>query len=245
MININNFKKYVSKYDMKDKDIYLKYVHSIRTMRLCKIIGKKMKLNKKDLILISKIGLLHDIGRFNQLEKYHSYEDKKFNHAEEGVRVLFEKEEINKYKIAKEDYEVVKKAIYNHNKYAIEDNLSERELFFSKLIRDCDKLDILFRLAYEDMDVDVDNSKISKSAINNFNNKETVDRSIDNTNSDIILSYFCFVFDINYKESFQYLYESKTIDKLYEQINDKKYEKYYLEIKKYILEKVKGDENVR
>lgn len=35
-------------------------------------------------------------------------------------------------------------AIKNHNKYKIEDGLTSKEEFFAKLIRDADKIDILY-----------------------------------------------------------------------------------------------------
>ena len=53
--------------------------------------------------------------------------------------------------IDKEDYQVVYTAIKNHNKFVIESNLTERELLFSKLIRDADKLDILYALGNKEI----------------------------------------------------------------------------------------------
>ena len=38
---------------------------------------------------------------------------------------------------------IIYKAIKNHNKYKIEEGLSEKEKLYSKIIRDADKIDII------------------------------------------------------------------------------------------------------
>ena len=40
--------------------------------------------------------------------------------------------------------EIIRKDIINHNKFAIEEGLTEEELLFAKLIRDADKIDIIY-----------------------------------------------------------------------------------------------------
>ena len=61
------------------------------------------------------------------------------NHAEIGVKILFEDGLIREF-IEDEQYdEIIKKAILNHNKLQIDKELTEREMMHSKIIRDAEQ----------------------------------------------------------------------------------------------------------
>ena len=112
------FDDYVSNYDLNDINIKLKYNHSYRVCKLSEKYAKELGYSKEDIELASLIGLLHDIGRFEQLKVFHTYNDKNsIDHAEYGIKVLFEDGLINKFWNKKEDYDLIKFAIKNHNKY--------------------------------------------------------------------------------------------------------------------------------
>ena len=63
------FQKYISKFDMNDEMILLKYKHSLRVASLAKLIAKNLKMNAKEMDLAYLCGLYHDIGRFMQVKK--------------------------------------------------------------------------------------------------------------------------------------------------------------------------------
>lgn len=88
------------------------------------------------------IALLQDIGRFEQRKTLREFEDfKGFDHAEYGLKVLFEDGWIRKF-INEEEYDsVIYEAIKNHNKYSIDQKLQGETLLQAKIIRDADKLD--------------------------------------------------------------------------------------------------------
>ena len=67
---IEEFNKYTSNYDMKIAEIKRKYNHSIRVMNLAKKYAKILGFKENDIELATVIGLLHDIGRFEQFKKY-------------------------------------------------------------------------------------------------------------------------------------------------------------------------------
>ena len=237
---MNYFDKYVSTYDMADPDINYKYHHSYRVMDIMELLSTKQNLSSKDIYLAKVIGLLHDIGRFEQDKLYNSFKDDKIDHGDYGVTVLKENNVLDKYNIEKEDYEVVYKAIQNHNKFTIETNLTEREEFFSKLVRDADKLDILYVLGSEKFDrLKQDNAEISKPLETSFfNNMKANKDDIDNLNDALVLT-FCYIYDINFKETYQIIHENKYYDKLYEIINRKDIFKPYIEhTNKYIEERI-------
>jgi HD superfamily phosphodiesterase len=140
---IREFKKHVKKYNMKDKRIFHKFYHSFDTMKICVYLAKKLKLNKDDIKLAKELGLLHDIGRFEQIKVYNSMDDKKAKiMVLLGVEILFDENLIKEFKIDEKHYDIIKVAIINHAQDDINDNLTEREMLFCKLIRDADKIAI-------------------------------------------------------------------------------------------------------
>ena len=121
MININKaklaFKEYVSHYNENDAKIQLKIRHTYKVVDVSEYIGKALGLNDEEVELAKLIALLHDIGRFEQIKVTDSFIDfKGFDHADYGVKVLFEDGAIRKF-IEEETYDsIIYTAIKNHRK---------------------------------------------------------------------------------------------------------------------------------
>ena len=236
------FDKYVSNYDMTDTDINYKYYHSYRVMEVMELLSKKLNLSTEDIYLAKIIGLFHDIGRFEQDKLYNSFKDDKMNHGEYGVKVLKENHILEKLNINKSDYEVIYKSIYNHNRFKIEDNLKERELFFSKLIRDADKLDILYALGNKKLKKELrqDQNEITKSIKEDFFNNIPGNTKDIKSKNDALLICFGYIYDINFKETFEIIRKEKYYEKIYERIECQDIFKPYLtHTLKYIEERMK------
>ena len=85
------FKEYVKRYNPEDEKVKLKIVHIQEVSRIARKLAEELRLDKEDIELAELIGLLHDIGRFEQIRIYHTFVDKdSINHGEYGVKVLFE-----------------------------------------------------------------------------------------------------------------------------------------------------------
>ncbi|MEI3508262.1 MAG: HD domain-containing protein [Bacilli bacterium] len=69
------FKRYVSNYNINDKAIKMKYNHSLRVQKLCKEIAEKTGYSENDIKIAEVIGLLHDYGRFPQWTEYKTFND--------------------------------------------------------------------------------------------------------------------------------------------------------------------------
>lgn len=139
------FENYVKNYDISDPDINHKHNHSYRVMGNSLFLAETLNLSETDKTLALIIGLYHDIGRFEQDKLYDTYNDNKtFDHADYGVKVLFEQNLIKQIPVEEKYYNIIEKAVKNHNKYQIEEGLSEQELLHAKIIRDADKIDILY-----------------------------------------------------------------------------------------------------
>lgn len=234
------FDEYVFNYDMKDPDINYKYYHSYRVMDAMELIAINLNLSNEDIELAKTIGLLHDIGRFEQNRLYNSFKDSEMDHGDYGVKVLQETNFLDKLNINKLDYEVIYKSIKNHNKFKIEDGLTERELLFAKLIRDADKLDILYALGNKNIKgiLKQDEENISKKLEQDFfRNIPAKKEDIQNLNDTLILT-LCYIYDINFKATYQIIKENNYYNKIYQRINRKDiFEKYIEYTNKYIKER--------
>ena len=243
------FENYIKNFDMEDPDIKYKYYHSYRVMEKSKYLAKKLKLSEEDKFLAELIGLYHDIGRFEQDKLYNSFNDsKEFDHADYGVKILFKDNLITKIPISEKYYKIINKAIKNHNKYEIEKNLNDRELLHAKLIRDADKLDILYSVSEKLMikkTIDLENSEflVRDSITKDFYNKKQIKTSAilgPKTNSEKIISFIALIFDLNFKESAKFLLDNNILENLYDNINNKTaYKNYFTFANDYLKEMIK------
>ena len=91
-------KNYIEKYDFSNSRIKLKAAHIYRVADVAKQIATELKLSQEQVELAELIGLLHDIGRFEQLRIYDTFKDREsVNHAEMGVKVLKENDFIKEF----------------------------------------------------------------------------------------------------------------------------------------------------
>ena len=235
-------KEYIKKYDINDKDVNYKYYHSYRVMDNMELLAKNMSLPQYDIYLAKCIGLLHDIGRFEQTTKYHNYNDFIFDHGDYAEKILREDNILANFQLNKDDYEVVYKAVKYHNKFAIANNLTNREMLFAKMIRDADKLDILYAVGSNKMKKIFlqDDSEISDYLKNDFFNNKILSKREENTRSDRIIIMFGFIYDINFNITLEIIKENKYYEKIYNRLNDKeKYAPYLEHTKEYIDERTK------
>lgn len=199
---IKEFKKYFETFDIKNENIYRKYTHSLRVMNFSLEIAKSLKLNDEMIKLSGLIGLLHDIGRFEQWTQYGTYSDlKSIDHAELGVEILKKDNYINDYIKDENAQSIILTAIFEHNKYSTSENLTSTELLFANIIRDADKLDIMEKQG-NTITTDIIAHPESIQAI--FERRCCVKNKFFNE-SDKVLTTLCFVFDINFPYSFQYI----------------------------------------
>jgi HD superfamily phosphohydrolase YqeK len=196
------FKDYLKEYDMEDNKIDLKYHHSFRVADISSRIAISLNLAKEEIDIAKLTGLLHDIGRFEQETEFHSFKDAKTkDHGYRGSFILFNKGYIKKY-IKEDKYDdLIEKAIYSHNKLNIPDEYNEREVLFSKIIRDADKIDILYINSNIDIKSDVGDDDITSEVIESLKKHELIDIQYIHTKLDDILLMVDFVYDIYFKYS--------------------------------------------
>lgn len=95
---INAFAEYVRNYDPSDEKIKLKIDHTYRVAGLCQSIAKSLNLSEVDVDIAWLLGMLHDIGRFEQIRRFGTFSDAdSVDHAEFGADLLFKEGLIRKF----------------------------------------------------------------------------------------------------------------------------------------------------
>ena len=227
------FKEYLKDYNVNDEKVALKIRHTYGVVKASEYLAKAIGLDEDDTNLSRLIALLHDIGRFEQSKAssdvYDNADKNFFDHGEYGVKILFEDGLIRNF-VEDNSYDnIIKVSILNHNRLAIEDGLSERELLHDKLIRDNDKLDN-FRVKLEesfkvllgtdDMEK-VSNELISENIYQDFLSKRLIVYGDVKTDLDRWISYIAYIFDFNFSESLEYLRDNDLINKNFDRIEYK------------------------
>ena len=213
------FDKFVSNYNPENPRIALKIGHIERVVNVSQEIAKNLNLSKEEIKLAMLIGYFHDLGRFEQVRRTNSFSDRDtgLNHAELSVKILFENGLIRNFIIDTKYDEIIKKAVLNHNKPYIEENLSEKELLFSKIIRDSDKLDIFYTITFDTFPAifwyeGFDSEKIDDIVMNEYESGSFINYDNINNNADMILAFYGYVYDLNFPVSLKYLVDKKYME---------------------------------
>ena len=214
------FTKFAKQYDLSFPKMKRKYEHSFRVMENANSIAKSLNLSYEEIEVATLIGLLHDIGYFEQIKVNNILkENRKIDHGDLGVEVLQKNNYLRNY-IDKEDYDtIILKAIKNHNKFKIEDGLSKQELLFAKIIRDADKLDIFYEGAEmfwtsDEEKENINNSIITDEAQVAFIKHIHCDRKDINTKADSIINFIELFFNINFKYDFEIIKKENYVNKI-------------------------------
>ncbi len=234
--------QFIQQYPDLSENIEIKANHCKKVSSEIIALAQSLNLNNEEVMLTEIIGLFHDIGRFRQFAKYQTFSDSKSqNHAELGVEVLKENNILND--LSMENQEIIYNSILNHSTAKIPPEKNERIVFFSKLIRDADKLDI-WRLITEyymvkeqkparlsakqagkagpaggenkALELELpDNDEISDNVLESIINKQVVMKESMKTLNDFKLLQIAWLFDLNFDYSIKRLHEKKYLDKIF------------------------------
>ena len=208
---VSLFKSYTDNYDSTEPKVALKIEHSFKVCEIAEQIAKSLNLPAEDVELAWFMGLLHDIGRFEQLRRFGTFFDaKSIDHAELSADILFVDRYIENFDVTglPEDWAALTElAIRAHNKLNIPENLTEREALFSNLLRDADKVDI-FRVIAEIPYKDRANfknvptrDKAREEIMQCVKEHRCVPRTFERTRFETSLSHGCMAFELVYPKS--------------------------------------------
>ncbi len=231
------FDEYTKQFNLDEPHIGYKYFHSIRVMENMLTLVKELNLSPKDTEVAKYIGLFHDLGRFEQYTKYESFNDHNLDHGDFAADYLKDNNILSKYDLDEADYEVVYQAIRNHNKFKVANDLNERALLFTKMIRDADKLDILYALGNKEIKeiLREDDGPISEEIAKHFFNEEIIKNHPESYKNEQLITVFGFIYDINFAATYKIIKEKDYYNKIYKRLrNQELFKPYINKVNKYI-----------
>jgi len=203
----------------------IKKKHSLRVTDNARELANYLELDDEDKKVAFTAAIFHDIGRFKQLVDFNTFNDEvSADHAEFAVEILKEKGVLKNWN--EELQHLVFVAIQLHNKLSIPKKITERELLHAKLLRDADKLDILKVLTdyYTDKNKPPNHTltwelptatKVSPRVAKEVLAGKLVSKSEVKSELDVKIMQLSWVYDINFKPSFEILFSNRFLEKIY------------------------------
>ena len=208
------FRAYASAYDPDNPRIALKVDHTLRVAELCERIARGIGLLQIDIDVAWLIGLLHDIGRFEQVKRYDTFNDAaSVSHAALGAQVLFDEmvdgaPRIRTFVDCVDYDELIRTAIELHSAYELPATLGERARTLCNVLRDADKLDIIkvncicpIEDVYGMPERAMVESELSDECVALFYEHRCLPRGVRTYPADIMLGHICFAWELVYDES--------------------------------------------
>ncbi|MDH4027254.1 MAG: HD domain-containing protein [Nitrospirota bacterium] len=144
----SDYTKTFYSFDEEDqKNIMLKVVHTKNVCRNILEIAEGLGLDENRMMLAETAALFHDVGRFPQYAQYKTFRDAdSLNHGLLASKTLVEEKVLSS--LPQDEQELILLAVKFHNAFEVPLLQNEDAVFFLKLVRDADKLDI-FRVFLE------------------------------------------------------------------------------------------------
>ena len=248
------FYKYIDTFNFNDlksqMNIDVKVEHTRRVCLEIVDIGESLYLDQEDLYLAELVALLHDVGRFEQYRKYGTFADPKSeNHALLGIRIIKENDVLKHMDIS--IVALIYRIISYHNQRFLPDEETERVLFFSRLLRDADKLDI-YRVVTEyylqktrgehneAIELDLpDIPHFSEKIYNDLISGRISDYASMRSLNDFKMMQMAWIYDLNFQRSFEIVHERQYLEKIRSVLPDvDKVENLYSKVNEYLSNKI-------
>ena len=237
------FQEYTNTYDSTDEKIKLKIGHTYRVAALCERIVAAEQMDAEDMDLAWLLGMLHDVGRFEQLRRYNTFSDAdSIDHAKLGADILFgtdaagqkmeekdgygqdgsgERKRILDYIDCRKEDALIETAIRQHSAFRLTEGLDERTVKFCHILRDADKVDILrvnvevpLEEIYNTTTQELRNAMVTEEVLQSFYEHHAVLRSLKKTPVDHVVGHISLVYELVYPESRRAMKEQGYLDQL-------------------------------
>jgi len=206
-------------------NIKLKEMHSRRVCGEMLYLAEALALSANQKAIARVIGLLHDVGRFEQFKRYRTYNDtKSVNHCLLGLEILRRTNVLGDLDPA--ERQIVEKAVEYHGLKELPGGLTDQTLLFARMIRDADKIDVFrvvakYQKLYEQnpdkfmLEVDLaDEPQCSPEVIDAILSGQLIDYSRLRTLNDMRLMQLGWVYDVNFTPTLKRIRQRKFLDKL-------------------------------
>jgi len=231
------FEKYVKKYNMNNINIKSRYFHSLKVMELCREIATSLGVfTEEEIVLCELIGLFHEIGGFSVTPDFHISLESDENVTNKTIEVLFEKGLIREITKDTRYDNVIKFAIYAHDKEGLPNNIGEKVKHVCKILRDAHNLDT-FRMVlnYNYIDLRID-SYPSNLVYTTFKTMKKINKKVSENTADDVLVVLSNIFIFNYKYTYYLLKNNMYIDKIIEtlSISERSIEVFFKQLAKVL-----------
>ncbi len=238
------FEDYIKKIDMNNAYAKAKYFHSLKSMDLARNIASELGIFDEDeIVIIELIALFHDIGNFN--EDDHNYLDNSDEDSTmKSINILFDEGLIRKITEDTKYDNLVKLAIFCHNKDGLPKNIDEKTVCICNIIKDVYRIEELhMAINYPYVDNRI-NEYPTNEVYDEFKQFKEVKNKMSDNNADNVLIVLSHLFGLNYKVSYNLVKEKGYIEKIIDSlvVDDKKIEKFFIQIesvlKNYLQKKI-------
>jgi hypothetical protein len=218
------FYQYASSFNKKGDPLYnehmeVKLKHTSQVCLEINSIGQSLGMSDEQLAFIEVIAWLHDIGRFEQFDIYGTFADAESeNHSEIALRVIENKGILRSFN--QQNKEVIFRSILNHNIPQVPVEEPGIIQFYSRILRDADKLDI-WRISIE-MNIFhkikteslPDIYEVPYFLLECFKLDKTIHLDQVQSFYDSILFRLSWIYDLNFTHSIEQVLERKIAEKL-------------------------------
>ena len=216
------FSNYVEGYNAEDPKVKLKIDHTYRVAGFCQRIARSLELSQEDIDLAWFCGLLHDVGRFEQLRNYGTFIDaQSIDHALYGAEILFDQGKIRDYTEDCSEDDFLRKVVSCHSAYRIPEEYDERTVLFANILRDADKVDILrvnveipLEEIYNVSTEALRNDPVTPEVIQAFQEEHAVLRALKRTSVDNVVGHISLVFELVFPASLSMVEEQGYLKQL-------------------------------
>lgn len=216
------FAAYAAHYNAEDPKVKLKIDHTYRVAALCERIAASLAFSQAEKDLAWLCGLLHDVGRFEQLRQYGTFNDaQSIDHAAMSAKVLFDERHIREYLDDADQDDLLRTAVAWHSAYRLPDGLDDRTLQFCQILRDADKIDILrvnvevpMEEIYNVTTEELRQSPVTPAVLQAFYEHHCVLRALKQYPADNAVGHASLVFELCYPESLRAVAEQGWLWKL-------------------------------
>ena len=230
---VRQFNEFVDTFPATSKS-RLKHDHSIRVADICERIAKMLNLSERQSDIAWLAGLLHDLGRFEQLAKYDTFDDSKsMDHALASEQILFNprNETIWNYtlgiNLSSVEKILLQNAIRQHSRAYLSPILSQvwyspNNFVFHHILRDADKIDIL-RYSRRNIFTAPDNDTaddFTVGCLKHFCNRTVIPHDEKHTYADKYLGLLSFIYQMNFSESIKILKEYSYVDEIVDEMTN-------------------------
>lgn len=218
------FAEYVRPYGTDNPRIALKVVHTNRVADSCDDIARSLGMDEDDVDLAWLCGLLHDIGRFEQLRIWDTFSDgDSASHAHIGVEALFGKGasgdaaaaidsarrcDIRRFLDDRAQDGLIRETVARHSDFRLPEGIDGRTRTFCEIVRDADKVDILRTLQENTVETILKvpasaflGARFSPEALAAFRSHRCLRRDERHSPADYLLGLVAFVYELEYPES--------------------------------------------